>query len=29
MASLHNLRPEKVIKAFWFLALKILVDYFR
>jgi hypothetical protein len=29
MASLHNLKPEKVIKAPWFLILKILVDYFR
>jgi hypothetical protein len=28
MATLHNLKPEKVIKAFWFLTLKILVDYF-
>jgi len=29
MATLHNLKLEKVIKSFWFLALKIPVDYFR
>ena len=29
MTTLHNLKPEKTMKTFWFLSSKILVDYFR
>jgi len=28
MDTPHDLKPERVIKSFWVLAVKILVDYF-